>query len=215
MIIKSTFSNRIFDWVVVCLTFSFLVLSFLNLFSDYQYIHSELLSRIIFLFLSLNAFISFFLPKVNGERTTHLFIGGVLIIPSVFPLFQFIVELIFNQTFLLDSINTPFLYFKLILGVLLLFLSIKFTKKRKSKRVKDLGIFLTGLGFYVLLYLLLRAVESIVKSTTVGFDLWEIIVKVVLGISIIITGLQIRYRKLGYSMGLILITLVFILFFAL
>lgn len=215
MILKSTYRNRIFDWVVFVTVTLFSIFSFINLLSDFENVHAVLFPRIVMFLLSLNAFLSFILPRVNAERMTHLFLGGVLILPSIVPLFKFLVELIFNQDLYFNLLNIPFLYFKLILGSILLYFSIHFTRKKKSKREKNLGIFLGGLGFYVLLFLLVKATESGLKFTTEGFDLWEIIVKIVLGISLVITGMQVRYRKLGYRMGLILTALIFVLFFVL
>lgn len=215
MIIKKTFSSRVFDWIIIGTTLIFLVLNFIKLFSGYQYIYSDIFPRLIFFLLSLNAVLSFVIPNVDGERMTHLFLGGVLILPSIVPIFQFLAELIFKQNFLISLLVTPFFYLNLFLGSILLFFSIKFTRKKKSKREKNLGIFLAGVGVYVLLYLLVKSVESNFRFVSGGFVLWEVIVKVVLGISLVITGMQVRYRKLNYSMGLILTALVFVLFFVL
>jgi len=148
---KQTFLYKTFDWILVIVFLYFSIFSFENLINGYDYFSTFLL-KIIFFIVSVAALVSLFLKPLNGERFSRIFIIVVLIIPGILVVNQYLVDLIFYSINRLNLIQNPILFLKLIAGIVLLYLAIKFSKQQKAEQVKDYGILIIGISiFYNLL----------------------------------------------------------------
>ena len=199
---KKTFSNRILDWILIGITLLFSVLSIWNLSSEFDFFSSYLL-RIVFAITSIMALLSLLISKLNGQRFSRIFILATLILPAVLLVNLFITDLVFYGATRTDLLKNPLLFLKLIGGIILFYLTLKYSTQQKAERIKDYGILIVGIGIFTICYVLTRTLEPNFNSDSNNYPIWKTIVKSLIGIATLIIGTRIKKEKIKFKKGLI------------
>ena len=201
---KKTFSNRILDWILIGISLLFSILTVWNLLNGFDFFSSYLL-RIIFALTSITAFLSLLISNLNGERFSRIFILVNLIFPTILIANKFTNDLVFYGTTRTELLQNPLLFAKLVGGIILFYLTLKWSKKEKTERIKDYGILIIGIGIFITLYILTRTLEPnfVTNDLIIGYPLWKTIVKSVIGIIILLIGTRIIKEKIDFKKGLI------------
>jgi len=194
---KQIFSNKYFDWILIAITVFFSTDLILNLFREFGYFSSFFL-QITFAFTSIVTLISLFVKNGNSERCLRFFIIVGLIIPSLFIFNQFITDLLFYGIYRSNLLQNPILHLKFILGILLFILTIKYSKQTKSDRIKDYGILTSYTGIFLIVLILIRAIEPTFFIELNNVSIWKIIVKIIIGSLIVYLG----YRLINENIKL-------------
>lgn len=207
---KQTFSNKIFNWVLIAISLIFSVMTIMTLIDGFDFV-SVYLIKIVFATVSLTALISLVAKEMNGERYSRLFIVAVVILPCVLVLNEFITDLVFYGVYRPELFSNPILFLQLLSGILLYYFAIKFSKQTRSAQIEDYGVLIIGTGLYSILSVMTRYIEPIVNLEIIVYPIWKTIIKSIIGIAIFIIGLKIKNGKIKFKKGLILtIILVFI-----
>ncbi|WP_396149848.1 hypothetical protein [Flavobacterium sp.] len=210
---KQTFLYKTFDWILVVVSLYFSIFSFENLINGYEYFSTFLL-KIVFFIISITALISLLFKHLNGERFSRIFLIVVLIIPAILVLNQYLVDLIFYSINRLNLIQNYILFLKLIAGLVLLYLAIKFSKQQKAEQIKDIGILIIGISFFTNFYVLVRTIEPNFNSELSNYPIYKTIIKLIIGILTLIIGIRIKNQKVKFNRALI-ITLILLFTFGL
>ncbi len=208
---KQTFLYKTFDWVLIVISLISSILTFLKLINGFEYFSTFLL-KIAFTFVSLTALISLLVQKINGERFSRIFLIVMFIIPAIFVLYEYLTDLIFYGINRLNLLQNPFLYVKLIVGVILFYLTIKFSKQKKTQRIKDYGILISGIGIFVICYVLIRKIEPNFNSELMNYSNWKAIIKSIIGILVFFVGIRIKNQKIKLNKGIILTSITMFIF---
>ncbi len=199
---KKTFSNRILDWVLIGISLLFVFLTVWNLATGFEYLSSYLV-RITIALTTILAFSSLLIPNIHGERFSRIFILLNLIFPAVLIANQFTTDLIFYGATRTDLLEDPLLFLKLTGGIILFYLTLKFSRQQKAEQIKDYGILIIGIGIFTICYVLTRTVEPNFNSDLNDYPIWKTILKSVIGIATLIIGTQIKKEKIKFKKGLI------------
>ena len=199
---KKIFSNRILDWSLIGVSLLFVLLTVWNLAGSFEYLSSYLV-RIAFALTSLMAFLSLLIAKINGERFSRIFILVTLIFPAVLIANQFTTDLVFYGATRTDLLQNPLLFLKLVGGIMLFYLTLKYSRQQEAERIKDYGILIIGVGIFTICYVLTRTVEPNFNSDLNDYPIWKTIVKSVMGIATLIIGTRIKNEKIKFIKGLI------------
>lgn len=199
---KKTFSNRFLDWILIGVSLLFAILTVLNLTNGFEYL-SIYLIRITFALTSILAFLSLLIYKINGERFSRIFILIVLIFPTILIAYQFITDLILYDFTRTDLLQNPLLFLNIIGGIILFYMTLKYSRQQKEERIKDYGILIVGVGIFTISYILTRTLEPSFNSDLNYYPIWKIIVKSVIGIVTLLIGIRIKNEKIKFKKGLI------------
>lgn len=208
---KQTFSHKTFDWTLIGISLIFSILTFINLINGFEYFSSFLL-RIALVFVSATALISLLVQNFNGERFTRIFIIVALIIPALLILYQYLTDLVFYGANRLKLLQNPTIYLKLVVGIVLLYFVIKFSKQQIAERIKDYGILIIGIGIFTICYVLTRTLEPNLNSELVAYPIWKTIIKSIIGILTLIIGIRIKNLETKFNKGLILTLILMFVF---
>lgn len=208
---KQTFLYKTFDWFLIGLSLSIAVLSFINLIYGFEYLSSYIL-RIVFAFVSASAFISLFVKNANGERFSRIFIIVALLIPGILILNKYLTDFVFYGANRLNLLLDPILFLKLILGMVLLYFSSKYSKRENSERIKDYGIVIISIGIFTICYVLIRTMETKFNSELIEYPIWKTIIKSMMGFGTIIFGIRIKNFKMKFINGLLLALILLFIF---
>jgi hypothetical protein len=102
---------------------------------------------------------------------------------------------------------------KFVSGMILFYLTLKWSKQEKTERIKDYGILIIGIGIFIILYILTRTLEPnlVTNDLIIGYPMWKTIVKSLIGITILLIGTRIKKEKIVFKKGVIwTIVLIFI-----
>ena len=208
---KKTFSNWILDWILIGISLLFSVLAVWKLTNGIDIISSYLL-RIVIALVSISAVLGLLVTKFNGERFFRFFVLVVLIFPPILVIYEFITDLVFYGITRMNLLENPFLYLKLISGIILFYLTLVYSKQPITERKKDYGILIIGIGVFIICYVLTRTIEPNFNSEFNNYPVWKTIVKISFGIAILFIGTGIKNQKLKFNKVLILtLILMFIL----
>jgi hypothetical protein len=201
---KKTFSNRILDWILIGTTLLFSILTVWNLLSGFDFFSSYLL-RITFALTSITALLSLLTSKLNGERFSRIFILVTLIFPAVFITNLVITDLVFYGANRTDLLQNPYPFLKLVGGIILFYVTLKFSTHTKVEQIKDYGILIIGTGIFMILFILIRTFEPnfVTNDLIIGYPMWKTIVKNVIGIAVLLIGTRIIKEKMEFKKGLI------------
>jgi len=208
---KKTFLHRILDWVLILISFIFSVLAVWDLTNGFEFFSNYLL-KIAILLISITALFSLLIPKINGERFSRIFILAVLIIPAALIANQFITDLVFYGATRTDLLKSPILYLNLIGGIILLYLTLKYSKQQKQDRKKDYGILIIGVGVFAICYVLSQTIEPNFSSDLNNYPIWKTIAKSIIGIVTLIIGIRMKDQKIKFNKGLILTLIIMFVF---
>lgn len=208
---KQSFSNKYFDWILMGISLIFSVIGMINLVSGFEYFTTYLLRITLFL-ASVAAFFSLVFGKINGERFSRIFVIVVLILPGILLLNQILIDLVFYSVNQPDLLQNPMLFLTLMVGIVMLYFTVKFSNQQESDRIKDYGILIIGIGVFTICYTLTRVIEPIIVSEQNGYPIWKTVIKSILGISILIIGFRIKGQKIKFSKGLTLVLILMSIF---
>lgn len=199
---KKTFSNRFLDWILIGVSLLFVILTVLNLTNGFEYLSSYLV-RVTFAFTSILAFLSLLISKINGERFSRIFILIILIFPTILIAYQFVTDLVFYDLTRTDLLQNPLLFLNIIGGIILFYMTLKYSRQQKKERIKDYGVLIIGVGIFIISYVLTRTVEPNFNSDLNYYPIWKTIVKSVIGIVTLLIGIRIKNEKIKFKKGLI------------
>jgi hypothetical protein len=100
-------------------------------------------------------------------------------------------------------LENPLLFLKLVAGIILFYLTLKYSRQQKSEQTKDYGILIIGIGIFTVCYVLTRTVEPNFNSDLSDYPIWKTIVKSIIGIATLIIGTRIKNEKIKFKKGLI------------
>jgi len=102
-----------------------------------------------------------------------------------------------------DLLQNPVLYIKLIIGIILYVLSIRFSREQESKTIRDYGILTILIGLFVLVLSTLIIIESNVKNlTNTTFAM-----KTIVGLLIVLLGIRLKSEKIKFKVFIILLSI--------
>ena len=208
---KKTYSLRILDWILVGISLFFSVLTVWNLTTGFDFF-SGYLVRIVFALASITAVLSLLISRINGERFSRIFILVVLLLPPLLIANLFITDLVFYGATRTDLLQDPSLYLKLVSGLILLFLTLKYSKQQKEDRRSDYGVLIIGVGIFAICYALTLTIEPYFNTDLSDYPIWKTIVNLIIGITTMMIGIQLKVGKLKFNKGLILTLILMFIF---
>jgi hypothetical protein len=200
---KQTFSNKLFDYILIGLSLFYSIISIL--FFDFEYeFFSSYISKIFFLIIPIITFISLTFKHLNEEIFSIFFIFIIILYPNIYILYQFFTDLIFYSICRNDLLQNPILFLNLMIGISLIYFSIKFSKQQKNKRIRDYNILIIFIGFYLIFNVIIRSIEPFFNWTINNYPIWKTLLKLGVGILVFIIGNGMKNEKIKFKKGLVL-----------
>ncbi len=200
---KQTFSNKLFDYILIGLSLFYSIISILFFDFEYEFFSSFIL-KIFLLIIPIITFISLVFNFLNSERFTIYFIILVLLFPSIYILCQFFADLIFYSICRYDLLQNPILLINLIFGISLIYFSIKFSKQQKNERIRDYNILIIFIGLYLIFHVIIRSIEPLFNWKCNDYPIWKTIIKLVIGLLVFVVGNKMKTEKIKFKNGLVL-----------
>jgi hypothetical protein len=200
---KQTFSNKLFDYILIGLSLFYSIISILFFDFECEFFSSFIL-KIFLLIIPIITFISLVFNFLNSERFTIYFIILVLLFPSIYILYQFFTDLIFYSICRYDLLQNPILFINLIFGISLIYFSIKFSKKQKNERIRDYNILIIFIGLYLIFHVIIRSIEPFFNWKCNDYPNWKTLLKLGIGLLVFIVGNKMKTEKIKFKNGLVL-----------
>ena len=193
---KQTYSNKIFNWIILLTTLIFTIYHLIAIFSGFYFI-SATFDSLFYFALALSAFVSLLSNKMNGEKFSLFYISSFLLI---FPISNYITFLIkvFKYGYSTVDFEFSIIHLFFILGIVLTFFSDKFSLKSKNEIWNYRGIFFMIFGAYLQLKIILNYFDF-----GKMIDLKMLLLEILISAAIIIIGNRIKTNKINFSLGLI------------
>jgi hypothetical protein len=197
---KQTYTNKFFDYALVAITLLFSLDGVLALFGEVGYL-SNYFIKVCLAAVSVMACLSLFVNQLNGERYSRYFVIIVLILVPLFVFGQYLADLGFYGINRTDLLQHPFVYVKLISGIALLILSIRFSSEDSAARVKDYGILTMLIGTFSLILVVIRTMEPDgINFNDPAFMMgFEFFVKFAVSLLIIFLGYRLMRQKITWK----------------
>lgn len=196
---KQIYSNKIFNWIILIVSVLTLIDNSFRLNQEYEFLSVLILKIILFIFPILSI-LSFFFKKMTKEIYSRAFILVNLIFPPVTVYFQYLVDLLFYSFNRTDLISRPTMHINFLIGLVLFFLSLKFSKQTKIQRQNEFGILIIVYGLSLLILNLTR----VFNYDSVEFSVITFCMKILISISIIFVGNKLRTEKLKFKTTIII-----------
>ena len=206
---KTIYKNRTFDWIMILINLLVLVQVIYNLFLPFNYLSSYSL-RLVFAIVSMGPILSVLIKKMNSERFFSFFIFITLIIPPCFVIFEFLKDLAIYGICRTDRIDNPILLVKLIIGIILIYFSIKYSKISHEDRAVNYYILIMLIGLYIIILTGIMHFESRLNSELHNKPIWISVLKIILGFMIIFVGYLLKKKRIKTKKGLVYV-LIFII----
>ncbi|MRM83906.1 hypothetical protein D1003_08785 [Riemerella anatipestifer] len=200
------YSNKIFNWIILIISVLKLIDIFFPLTQEFEFLN-VLILRIILFIISILSVLSFFLKKINKEFYTRLFLLANFILPQIAVYFQFLVEQLFYSFTKTDLISRPIIHLNFLIGLILFFLSLKFSKQSKIQRKNEYGLMIIFYGFFLLILNFTR----IFDYDSSEFSVITFCTKILLSISIISVGNKFRIEKMKFKTTIIILLILAII----
>lgn len=202
---KEIYTNKIFNWVLIILSLFVLIEKAISLFQEYQFMNVLIVKMFLF-FVPLFSLISFFVKKFSKEFYSKLFLVINFIVPLITLLYHFLVDLIIYSISRTELISNPIIYLNFFVGILLFYLSIKFSKKSKIEQQIEYGKMFLSLGFFLILLNATSFYDSENFSTT------EILIKFLISIVIAFVGNKLRMNLMKFKKAILFISILFFVY---
>lgn len=196
---KHIYSNKIFNWIILVVSVLTLIDISSRLNQEYEFLSVLILKLTLFIFPILST-LSFFLKKMNKEFYSRAFIFVNLIFLQISVYFQYLVDLLFYSFNRTDLISGPTMHINLLIGLILFFFSLKFSRQTKIQRQKEFGMLIIFYGLYILILNLGR----ILDSNSTEFSVITFCIKILISISIIFVGNKLKVEKLKFKTTIII-----------
>lgn len=192
---NAIYSNKIFNWILVLIS----ILTLID--SSYLFIRKfDVLNVIILGFflcaISISSILSFFVKKLNDEFYTRLFIVSNLLL-TLYIYCQFGLNKILYAITRTDLIANPIIHFRFLVGIILFFLTLKFSKKSTQQHETEYGIMMMIYG----LFLIILNVTTLFDSS--DFSVIKFIIKLLISFGILILGNWLRLKKIKFKLAVI------------
>lgn len=191
---KEIYSNKIFNWILIIISILIIIDSFYLLTTEFEYLNILTL-RITLIIIPFLSLLSFFVNRLNKELFSRIFILANLIFIPFTIYFQFLVDAIIYSITRINLISNPILHSKFLIGLLLFYLSIKYSHKNKFQRQKEYGIIIMTYG----IFLIVLTITKIFDYNFTDFSTIEFVLKLILSIGIFFIGNKLRINKLNFK----------------
>ena len=206
---KTIYKNRTFDWIMILINLLVLTQVIYNLFLPFNYLSSYSL-RLVFAIVSMGPILSVLIKKMNSERFFSFFIFITLIILPCFIIFEFLKDLMIYGISQTDRIDNPILLVKLIIGIILIYFSIKYSKISNEDRAVNYNILIMLIGLYIIILTGIMHFEPRLDSEMHNKPIWISVLKIILGFMIIFVGYLLKKKRIKTKKGLVYV-LIFII----
>ncbi|WP_447950915.1 hypothetical protein [Chryseobacterium koreense] len=193
------YSNKIFNWVILIVSVLTVIDISSRLNQDYEFLSVLILKITLFIFPILST-LSFFLKKMNKELYSRAFILVNLIFLPISVYFQYLVDLLFYSFNRADLISKPTMHVNFLIGLILFFLSLKFSRQTKIQRQNEYAMLIIFYGLFLLILNLTR----IFDNNSTEFSVITFCIKILISISIIFVGNKLRVEKLKFKTTIII-----------
>lgn len=190
--VKNTYLNKHLDWILIIISFASAIAFIGNLLKSFEFVSSYLL-RIIYAQAAVTSFVSLIQKDTDGTRYSKYFVIIIFIFPAISIINQFLTHILFYDIARLNLFLNPFIFFKLIIGITLLFFCIKYSKKSKPEQLKDYAVLIMLVGLYLITLTLIKSLEANIRLDLNRIPLLETTIEGLLGLSIIFSGF--RFKK--------------------
>lgn len=193
---KTTYSNKVFDGLLITITFLFSVYNLYTIFSSFNYgIIVAVLSSSTNFLLSAIAFVSLINKRLDGERYSLFFILGYLL---YIPFVAYVKFLTYWAQYGISnaSIGTPIFHYFFMGGIILLYFSIKFSKKTKEQSQNDYGFFAIFFGVLIFFRELISFNFSVINL--------KFFIQTIICVILIFIGNKIYHNKIKFNLGILL-----------
>lgn len=201
------YTNKIFNWIVLLVSVLFLLDSMHRLTQEFYHFNGVFL-RVTLAVSSLLSVLSFFIKKLKGALFSRVFILANLILVPLSIYFQFLVDATMYLAIRFDLISNPLLYVKFLLGLILFYGSIRYSRQAKTQRHNEYGLISMMYG----LFLVLLTGLKIVDYDVIDFAILQFILKLMLSFWIVFWGNKLRIGSLNFKKGISIIVLLIFIF---
>jgi hypothetical protein len=181
-----------------------------NLFLPFDYLSSYSL-RLLFAIVSTFSILSALIKKMDSERFFILFIFITLIISPCLIIFEFLKDLMIHGISRTDLIDNPVLLVKLIIGIVLIYFSIKYSNISHEDRVVNYNILIMLIGLYIIILTGIMHFESRLYSGLYNKPVWISILKLFSGFMITFVGYRLMNEKIKTRKGLVYVLIFLII----
>lgn len=201
---KKIYASEIFNWVLLIISVVTLIDTSYLLTREFEFLN-VLVLRIVLFVVPVLSIVSFFTEKLRKEFYSRLFILVNLIALPVIIYYQFLVDQFIYMVTRTDLISSPAIHVKFLIGIILFYLSLKFSKTTKAEKQREYGIVMMIFGGFLILISVTKIVDS------VNFSMIQFAVKLVLSFGIIYIGNRLRNNNLKFKTAMILAALLAII----
>lgn len=203
---KNTFSNKIYNWILIFIFFAFAIYQLTCLFSRFPFI-SNYFETVFNLSLALIALYSLVNSKMDGEKYSFLFIIGYLILFPISYYTQYLSRII-KYVFSTVDFSFPIIHLIFLIGVFLLYFGNKFSKKTTTERNKNFGFISIIIGVYLIL-------QRFINIFDFGFNysILKFMLVILIPCAIIFIGNKLKTNSINAKNGIILNIFLSILFY--
>lgn len=203
---KEIYSNRIFNYIVLLISVLGTIDTYISSKSEIDSLNIALLNIVLIVLPGLSA-LSFFVKRLNTEIYSRLFIVGSIIMLPLSIYYTFLSDFIlysFSRTYL---ISNPIILANLLIGIILFYYSLKFSKLAKVQRESEYGAIIMILGIFLLLLTISKSLDQ------EPIKVVQYIIGLLLSAGITFIGNRLRLKKLRLKtvvITTILITLIIV-----
>lgn len=198
---KEIYSNKIFNWTLVIISILRLIGSSYLLTEEFNFFNT-LFERIFLFVISILSILSFFIKKMNNEFYSRFFIVATLISPYLSIYYHFVSDKLFHSIpstyFIYTITQAPISHFIFLFGIIMLFLSIKFSKKTIKQRESEYGIMIMIYSLYVIILCFIDYFQILLSIKFVG-------IRLLLSLGILLIGNRLRLEKIRFINAIILV----------
>ncbi|GLB47776.1 hypothetical protein [Neptunitalea lumnitzerae] len=188
---KPTFSNQLFNWLLLGSSFVMCATTAQQLAAPFEFL-SVYIIYLAFATASVLALLGLIIPKMNGERFARFFILTMFILPPVLLGYRWLINWAIYGINLISTSLTPAALVKLVLGIVFMWLTTKFSKQTAEKRQRDYGIYIILIGAFLIIRLLVLIGEAFTNDAIEIMSVTELIFKLAVAGSLIGIGERIR-----------------------
>ncbi|MBU8883037.1 hypothetical protein KSK37_08085 [Kaistella sp. DKR-2] len=203
---KNTFSNKIYNWTLIFITFAFAIYQLYCLFSRFPFV-SNYFDAVFNLALASIALYSLGNLKVAGEKYSFLFIIGYLILFPISYYIQYFSRII-KYDFSTVEFSFPIIHLIFAAGALLLYFGIKFSKKTITERIDNFGFTSIIIGIYLI-------IQRFINIFDFGFNysIVKFVFIILIPCTIIFIGNKLKTNSMKANNGIVLNLFLLILFY--
>ena len=203
---KEIYSSRIFNWILVIFSALTLIDKSYLLFNEFEHL-DQLIIRLFFVIITTLSLLSFFIVKLNKEFYSRLLILTALITPGIIIYYRFLVDLSLYLLTRTDLISNPNIHLNFIIGIILFYFSIKYSRTSKIERHKEYGIVIIIYS----LFLIISNWSIFIDHDSAELSIGKTITKSFLNIAMIFIGNKLRLQEIKFKKAIIIIIILILI----